>query len=163
MDAEIRRELGIPIRVKPEPVKERKPWEQQDEDDDQDPNLLLVLIGGFIRQTPCYLAWMRWKRGQAKDAGNDGADVDADARGQKDVESADRKAEEEEEEEEEEEKGAERRGRDAAGWTRIPLEDIPESEEDGGEGRGGGGRGSDPALNVHDLELTHLPPRERLF
>jgi len=68
MDAEIRRELGIPIRVKPEPVRERKPWEEPDEEAENEPNLLVVLIGGFLRQTPCYLAWKHWKEGKSATA-----------------------------------------------------------------------------------------------
>jgi len=64
MDAEIRHELGIPIRVKPEPVRERKPWEEPDVEADNEPNLLVTLILGFIKSTPCYILWRNWKDGK---------------------------------------------------------------------------------------------------
>ena len=64
MDEEIRNELGIPIRIKPEPVKERKAWEEPDEEIENEPNLLVIMIGNFIKSTPCYVKWLAWKEGR---------------------------------------------------------------------------------------------------
>jgi len=120
MDAEIRRELGIPIRVKPEPVRERKPWEEPDEEADNEPNLLVTLIGGFIRQTPCYRAWLKWKGGDAAVAAAEAAEAHNGA------EAAERDTE-----------GYVNGATTTDGWTQIPLEEVrsegeEEEEEEGG-------------------------------
>ena len=109
MDAEIREELGIPIRVKPEPVRERKPWEEPDVEADNEPNLLVTLIGGFMRQTPCYRAWLKWKNRQKDEKPKSSKKTTTTTTTTSGL----------------------RDGLNATdGWTQIPLEDVRSEEEE---------------------------------
>ena len=75
-----RKELGIPLRVKPVPVMEKKPWEEGDEEeveDEEEPNFILQLLKNSVRQMPCVRALKR-KMGSKKAHADDDDDNDND-------------------------------------------------------------------------------------